>query len=361
MIRREITGSNIGAINEEFAGRFGEPGYDGNKPIQIHRLNRVYAWKREMELALLDSILNNYHIPEIIMCSKDGIRYVMDGGNRITAFRKILNGEVRTLTDTERFIVLNFPIQLVNMRNLSPSQQRTVFQRLNKSVKVTDGQLYVMSAEDSPLVILTCALLKDIAYPFRARMNDVFTDRISKDDPRGTNIENAVAIISGSLHGVIYISKSFSKQQEWVDSQEPVDVDRVNFMMDLILTVFERANAEFPLTDNQAKKSLFTIGKYIGGMMYDFMTQPDALDEMKTKWVRYIVMVRQNVEHACEAIEIPGAQNINPDKLKKKSARVELFLQEGRIATEEETRQMKHVYADEVEDTDTDEDDAEEN
>jgi hypothetical protein len=122
-------------------------------------------------------------------------------------------------------------------------------------------------------------------------------------------------------------------------------------MLDKILTVFERANEEFPLTDNKKKKALFTVGKYIGAIMYDILTRTDdEVSEIISKWVRYIVMERKNVEHASEAIEIKGAQNINTDKLKKKSARVELFLNEGRIATEEETRQMKHVYTD---DTDT--------
>jgi uncharacterized protein with ParB-like and HNH nuclease domain len=70
-------------------------GFDGSKLIEIHRRNRPYVWSHKMQLDFLDSILKGYYIPPIICCAKNSKLYVMEGGNRITTIRRIMNNEVR--------------------------------------------------------------------------------------------------------------------------------------------------------------------------------------------------------------------------------------------------------------------------
>jgi HK97 family phage prohead protease len=110
-IRIENIQTTIASLNNDFSGRNGSHDYDEKKPIHIHRRNRAFVWNAQMQESCLDSILKGYYIPPIICSSQikqvgaNGYierREVMEGGNRITTFRRILNGNVRELTEEER-------------------------------------------------------------------------------------------------------------------------------------------------------------------------------------------------------------------------------------------------------------------
>jgi len=332
--------------------------YDESKQIHIHRRNRPYVWSHKMQADFLDSILKGYYIPPIICGAKDGKLYVMEGGNRITTIRRIMNNQVRALTDTEKARVINHNISLVTMENLTPKQEREMFRRLNKSIKVSDGQLYAMSEEDSPLIQAVLEMLNSTSYVLRARITDVFYDTVENDNDSRANLANAVAIVSGILYGPKYITKLYARQEERVDAQEPINKERIVSILSIILSIFEQANVEVPLADKKKKKTQFTVGYMIGAILYDILTSDDV-GSIFEKWVRYIVMVRRGVENANEVLEIKGAQNIDPNKLKKKCFRVSVFVSENRIATEEELKQVKHIQI-EDEDTEDEEDEEEE-
>ena len=105
-IRTENIQTTISALNDDFSGRTGSLDYNEQKSVHIHRRNRAYVWNQQMQESLLDSILKGYYVPPIICCSRiiSNIerREVMEGGNRITTFRRILQNEVRELTPEER-------------------------------------------------------------------------------------------------------------------------------------------------------------------------------------------------------------------------------------------------------------------
>ena len=357
-VKFQTNNTTIVELNDDFAGRMNTTGFDASKLIEIHRRNRPYVWSHKMQLDFLDSILKGYYIPPIICCAKNGKLYVMEGGNRITTIRRIMNDEVRALTPEERLKVSIYSVSLVTMRNLTPKQEREMFRRLNKSIKVSDGQLYAMSEDDSLLVQEAIAFLESIDYPLRARITDVFCDTIGKDNDGRVLLANTIAIMSGALYGVQYITKSFSRQEERVESTDPVDRDRFVNLFSIILSIFEQANLEEPLADKNKKKKQFTVGNILGAMLYDILTAED-MGVVFEKWRAYIVMVRRGVEGASDAIEIKGAQNINPDKLKKKCYRVEVFVREQRLATDEELKQVKHAYVDEASEEDEEDEEVE--
>ena len=122
-IRTENIQTTIYSMNADFSGRNDMKDYDATKPLQIHRRNRAFVWSLEMQKQCLDSILKGYYIPPIICCSNivNGveIRQIMEGGNRATTFRRILNKEVKDLTDIEYNKVCSHPITLVIMKNLT--------------------------------------------------------------------------------------------------------------------------------------------------------------------------------------------------------------------------------------------------
>lgn len=333
-------------LNLAFAGRIGSAGYDETKMIHIHRRNRAYVWNHDMQLKLLDSILKGYPLPPIFCCSQyeNGVerRYIMDGGNRVTTIRKILNDEVKTLTDEERRNIENFTISLVVMRNFNNQDLRNMFRRLNKNIKVSDGQLYAMSVEDSPLVREAHALLTEEDYPLRDRITTCFKDtrRYEETDNGRVHLANAVAIVSGIIHGPHYITKSYNVQDVHVESQVAINRPFVVHLFGRICEIFHEADLQVPVSAS-VRKTQWSIGKYIGAMLYDHLTQSDQLHRIREKWIRFIVCTRR-VKEAMFALKLDGAQNLTATHYAKVSAKVDLYLATGRLATSVELAQYDH-------------------
>jgi hypothetical protein len=302
----------------------------------------------DMQINFLDSILKGYYIPPII-CSHsivDGSerREVMEGGNRITTLQRILNDEVKPLTPEEAMKVKTSSIQVVVMRGLTPKQQREMFRRLNKSIKVSDGQLYAMSEEDSPLIKEALALLEDDTYPLRQMILNHFFDTRLPDNPGKKNLENAVALVSGAIHGVNYITKSYNAQESKVESQSPIDREEVVRVLGFIFSIFDLADEMEMLKDARKKRGQWNVGKLLGAMLYDYHTFDH--DEIKHKWASYISMVRRGDPGAEDAIKLSGAQNLNTTRYKRICVKVDIYVRDKRLATESELNSIIHTDQD---------------
>jgi hypothetical protein len=362
-LRTETYPTTIGYLVKNFAGRKDWINYDPTKLIHIHKRNRAFVWITEMVEKLLDTIIKGYVILPLVCCSVicDGVerREIMDGGNRLTAFALILNDKVRVLTPEEKVIVLSFPITLIIMYNMSSQQIREQFRRLNTCKRATSGQLYQMSQDDSTLIQEAIAFMTDVNYPLRERCIKVFTDFYTKEDTDSAKrLENVVGIISGTLYGVRFITTSFDKQEQHVENKAPIDRNLLCKHFDIVLKIFEIANDTLPLDKKKEKKEQFTLGNLIGAILYDIHQKYEESDIIY-KWSNYILQVRQRIENAKEACELKGAQNLNPDKLAKKSYRVQMFLQERRLVSEDELKNIKHKSSlSEDEDEDEEEEDS---
>jgi hypothetical protein len=281
-------------------------------------------------------------------------RDIMEGGNRSTTMSRILKGQVRDLTADEKMLISTYQIQIVLMDNLNTKEQREMFRRLNNSIKVSDGHLYAMS-DDAPLVCEALAFLNDTAYPLRARITGAFFDTVGADKAgKAANLENAVAIVSGAMYGVDFITKSFARNESKVESQAQINRQKVTSLIGDVITVFERADAEFPLENMNARKAQWNIGGVLGAIMYDLIMNPTNREYYIEKWKTWLVIVRRGENaNAKAAIIVVGAQNIKPETLKRKSYKIQKFLETGELVTEEELKTVKHV-SDETDDTDED-------
>jgi hypothetical protein len=349
---------SIGQLDAQFSGRRGTDDYNADALIHIHRRNRAFVWSSKMQEDLLDTILKGYPTPPII-CSthiENGkeIRKVMDGGNRITTFRRILQGKVKALSDEDKLRVQLYPITLTIMRNLTSADQRIMFRRLNKSVKVNDGQLYAMSTDDSPLVMEADDFLQSVNYPHRERTNKHFSntgDLVEKNTyPKA--LANVVALLSGILHGPDFLTQSYNIQDIHVESQEPIQRNKINIYLSWILDIFDLADELEPITKKSDKLSQLSIGKFLGLMVYDRLTQPREVEQITDKWVKYICSVRNNKE-ALQASKMIGAQNLTKSSYNKRSIKVGIYIDQNRLATDEEIAGFIH-YEEPEEDSDND-------
>ena len=354
-LRTENIQTTISSLNSDFSGRVGTLDYDENKLVHIHRRNRPFVWSSDMQKSLLDSILMGYYIPPIICSTRRGEerREVMEGGNRITTFRKILNDEVRPLTEQERQRVNAHPITLVVMRNLTSKDQRIMFRRLNKNVKVTDGQLYSMSEDDSPLVKEAIAFLNEPSYPLRDKITAHFFAP-KEDNIHKKLLENAIAILSGAIYGVKHISKLYNIQEEVIESQEPIRRETIVHILGSILEIFDMADKQQPLQDKRKLRGQWGVGKWVGAILYDYHTHQGETRNIQEKWANYIAAVRSEEEGAEDASKLGGAQNLTATRYKKICTKVDIYLKERRVATDEELTTVVHVDDDNEEEEDED-------
>jgi hypothetical protein len=352
-INSENVPTTIFELNRNFSGRIGSPDYDENKTIHIHRRNRAFVWSPKMQLSLLDSILKGYPIPPIycsqsIKLNSSGAhvmrREVMEGGNRITTIRRILNDEVRVLTEEERSNVNSHAITQVVMYDLTGKQTREMFRRLNQNARVSDGQLYAMSEDDSPLVREALALLNDADYPLRTQITEHFLDTQNKDSDSKSHLENAVALVSGALHGPLHITRAFTRQEEKVEDQTPINRERIVEILGQVFDVFRRANMIRVLPDRRAKKSQWPVQKYLGVILYDIRMNPDTIPEIQEKWATYLGRVRNEELNAEEAITVNVSvrSGITADRFCRMSMKVQVYVETGRIMSKEELAEIRH-------------------
>lgn len=250
---RQLQHQSLGMINSNFAGRVGTLGYDGSKMFHIHRKNRPFVWPPKKQELFLDSILRSYDVQSIVCSIKteDGrtMYNLLDGGNRITTVRKILNDEIRVLTPQERMKVERYTVNLVVQSNMSEKDEREMFRRAANGVKPTDGHLYKMSEIDSHLVQLAVMILEDRTFPHRALMTQVMCDTTptdhgeSRDTKSQANLANMVALISGLMNGPDFITKSFDRQYRWVDAVTPINRDILFRKIHNILSIFKEADS----------------------------------------------------------------------------------------------------------------------
>ena len=341
--------TNIGAVNADFAGREGSRDYDETKRMHIHSSNRAYVWNMQMQEKFLDSILKGYPIDNIY-CKYSIVsvgntyverREVMEGGNRVTTIRRILNDEVRKLTPEEKTIVNMHSITVVVIKNATPAETTELFIRLNTRVRISDGQLYAMS-KDSPLVKEAMSLLNDSNYPLRTEISEYFFDTQFRDSKGKPNLENAVALVSGVLHGPEFITRSYSRQRENLATTIHIDRERVIETLGHVFDVFRQANLIVNLSDGRRKKSQWAIGKYLGAILYDILMNMESIPQIQQKWATYLGKVRNCEQNAEDAIAVPGAQNLNVDRLYRMSRRVDVYLESGRILSKEELTVIRH-------------------
>jgi hypothetical protein len=354
---------NINQLVSSYTGRKGEAGYDQSKTMRNHPRNREYVWKdkRHMGPKLLDTILNGLYILPII-CSKtivagQEVLEILDGGNRMNTMWDIYHGKFGELTPDQLFTFKSYTIQLVIMSGLTSKNICEQFRRLQSSIKVTDGQLFAMYNE-SLLIKEAFAFLYDDSHPLRESIKH-FVDTTDKDSKSKTNLENAVALISGALYGPRFINKRFDVQEEKLEEREPIDRNELAIRLKLVFDCVLQANqmSEAPRTKGKRKQEL-TIGRWLGPILYELLTKdPSQHAKIQERWAKYIAKCRNGDDKAKEAGMVKGAQNLTPNKLRVICLKVEIFVEENRIADDEE---LSNKIIDGDEDDDEEEDEEEE-
>lgn len=358
-------------LDRNFSGRLPPfPGdYTPNALYLLHPRQRAEVWKREHQEKLLDSILRGRYVPPIIVHevieNNAPRRYILDGGNRISAVRRILMGTIRALTADERRAVESYTIAVVVLRNLDPAEIREQFRLLNRVVKVTDGHLYYMSREDSPLIDYACRLMEG-EHPLRERIATLFGEAVLQDTASRGNLANLVALFAGAQYGLgprtatgkypqCHITRSFDINSDILNAD--VNEDLIVTRMRICCSVFERADVLHPMGDARVRKGEFNVGKYLAVILYDLVTGRDPM-AVVDKWGQAVANARAGDATMLNATTMKGAQNLNYRKMSQISFQVDFALENHRMPTEAEIREWKERGGDaaSVDEEDEDED-----
>jgi hypothetical protein len=342
-------------LNANFTGRTtpGFPGgYDPTRLYRLHRRNRAEVWSRENRAMLLDSIRRRRYIPAIIVHEVvEGGRVhhdILDGGNRISAIRRILEGNEFDLTEEDRRSVERAAIDVVILRNMNPEEIRMQFRLLNKVVRVSHGQLYHMSAEDSPLVAYAASIMTDETNALRPRILDIFPQGVLTDTASRGMLANLVALCAGAQNGERHITTSFDRNEPVLSL--PINLALIETRLGLAFSAIRRANTRMPadwVRDGRVSRGEFNVGRYLGAILYDLLPHglpgtasyepaPADTDAIQDKWARIIELARLRDPGAGLATTVTGAGNLTTRKLRRLSKQVEFYLREGRMPNEQE-------------------------
>jgi hypothetical protein len=361
-------------LDRQFSGRneHGFPGgYDPTALYVLHPRQRAEVWKHDHQLKLWESFDRARYVPPIIVHevieNNTRRRYILDGGNRISAVRRILRGTVRELTADELMRVRSYTIMVVVLRGLDAAEIREQFRLLNRVVRVTDGHLYYMSREDSPLIDYACRLMEEAEHPLRAQITALFGTAVLQDTDSRGNLSNLMALFAGAQHGLgprtaagkypqCHITRSFDVNCDILGAR--LDTALIETRMRICFAAFERANELSRLEDARVRKGEFNVGRYLGVMLHDLAIGVDPM-VLVTKWGRAIADVRDGNDTMANAITMNGAQNLNYRKMSQISFQVDFALENRRMPNEAELREWKSRTGDDA--TLADEEDEEEN
>ncbi|WP_339033497.1 HNH endonuclease family protein [Spiroplasma endosymbiont of Cantharis rufa] len=200
------------------------------------------AWTTKLRKLLIDSIWNNYYIPEVLIANNE----VMDGKQRISAIIQFTNDKFDVILDNRKIKYSdlnefeqsrfdNYEINVRDLGNIDENKILTTFLRINEgSVKLSKAELLMAKATD-----LNRELIKNLAMDKKI----IEMSNNKKNDKRFTIEELIIRIFS-----IIDIQKTKQKGSVRSNMENIIKNKIVN---DIDLAVFKEAiNVMFLIVGN---------------------------------------------------------------------------------------------------------------
>lgn len=314
--------------------------YDYDKTrLRVPPYQRLWSWTAKRGLTkqqnLIDSILHGYPIPAIIVnqtCDDDDNEHwdIYDGRHRIETVwrfyhnRFSLNHDAHDApiyfkdlceNDKEKFLTASFP--MVVTEDANTEQLAEIFIRLNSGASLKDKDLFWANT-DKALIRDTINVLTDNASAIKSALK-VDLSTASKIRPQ---LHNWVGLIHGlTRRSAAHMTTSYIRVSPHLD--EAIDNDAVRDELQVILALFERANALYPMNDKTIQKGA-KLGFVMAFFYHDFVNRDPVTDEDRsaliTKWAHAIGHVRRHPESTL--LTTVGAQNLNARKVEQVVSRV---------------------------------------
>lgn len=322
--------------------------------LRVPRYQRKWSWNAARGLdkmrRLIDSILHGYPIPAIILnhTVRDGNDYwdIYDGRHRIETVWRFFNNRFtlhlmdgRTVyyrdlhpIDQERFC--NFEFATIITENAPEDQLAEVFIRLNSGSSLKDKDL-CWANRNKPLVDATVHTLTANAD----RLRGIFGPKVnlSTASDLRPRLHNWVGLINGlNNRSASMMTSSYIRLSSHLD--DPINQDAIDEGIDLICTLYERANLRYPETNATHLQKNASLGHVIAFFYQYIMYLPDGetprpfehREEVIHRWVDVIGHIRSYPDSPL--LVTTGPQNLNHRKVSAVVRRVEDWFNGNEIA-----------------------------
>lgn len=292
---------------------------------------RFFRWKPEQERDLVDSVMNGYPIPSIIVHkSLEDNRetyWVEDGQQRLTALHRFYNNKFtygdlyyckEGVDDTRRFTQhqlqyfdnRQIPVTIVE-GDLTDEKKAEIFHRLQRGTALSNGEK-LMSRSSSKAVSLSLEMMGRFSH----EENTMFK---ALDKKRKT-LENSVGIVCGLVLGSSYITNSYERLYKFLDKEEFEDTEKLKHLDDgiaFIKSIYEKVYSENGAINSGNRCNL---GKYLSKLIYTYNRLVDdfkgeELTKMKKEsinfWSKVIIISENNKKEVWDMISSRGARGQN--------------------------------------------------
>jgi hypothetical protein len=322
------------------------------RPDNSGRLRRPHSqrnfapgWrKKKQQHELIDSIFHNFPLGTAILNKvydnpddTDAWYDIYDGRHRIETIWKFVNNEFRykgvyykdlSAADRKIFDERKIPVTEITFDIETPVDRQAyilaeIFVRLNKGVKLTDSDL-CWANRDMPMIRATLAILDE----YEPRLRAVFGQC---DIHARADLANWVALVIGmSTRSAANMTTSYLRIAD-LATQQP-NLSLIRLWMDALLRVYERANAQSPVSAN-ALKAYRKIGFVNAFFLAEAFTADTGTEiaAIVDKWVDILMRLRDATTSAgmLSALKTKGAQNLNFAKVTQVLEQVNAYLDTG--------------------------------
>ena len=307
--------------------------------LRVPPYQRRWSWKGKIGMIkqrdLIDSILHGYPIPAIIVnqtCDDSGNDHwdIYDGRHRIETVWRFYHNKFGLLhedhddpvyfkdlceRDQERILSAEFP--MVSTENANNDQLAEIFIRLNSGASLKDKDLFWANA-DRPLIRDTINVITTNASAIKSALK---VDLSTKDKIR-PQIHNWVGLIYGlTMLSAAHMTTSYIRISPHLD--DTINNPVVHDGLQVILTLFEKANELYPVEDKIIKKGA-KLGFVMAFFYHDLISTDEERSAVITKWAHAIGHVRRHPESTL--LTTVGAQNLNARKVEQVVSRVNAWV-----------------------------------
>jgi hypothetical protein len=366
----EILGTNAEQTRSKF-----EPNRNNNTTsiakLQIPEHQRFYVWTEPRWLALIDSIMDNYPLPLIVITQHNInskiVWYIQDGQQRLTTIQKFMLGEFKwknktylELTEDERCIFLCYKVNIEIIDEPTSEQVADLFERLNNGQSLTDNDKF-WNRRESPVVSFILRELKvhkELSEHFKklTGLNEKSKTRAQLGEVVGA----VVAIINNSTQ---CISTSFNRIGHTLyQDMTPEKKEHVISMFKEYFTLIKNSLSEAGI-EKKIKKRYLKLNKMLGIWLcwkldpIYFMTEqntPQLKNSMKN-WNWFAIELQQGdmIKQLFETLPSTHIQNLGTDSLR---ARINRLMKNIQISTYimDDNNSLSTLDSDDSDDSDTD-------
>jgi hypothetical protein len=335
--------------------------------LDIPDHQRDFVWSEGKQQRLIKTLQSGRPMPSILLrMHSTGRCSLEDGLQRLSTLKAYFadqledeDGNLFTAkTDIEQFRMKAYTISITQYAGATDEDAIDIFDTFQNGLPLTVGERLFSLASLSPLVRSVRTKLLTPGVGYHARATAVWGQRSIKTGKRYGDLVKIFAVCAGLVYGPNAISRKWGDISKYIrgSMEDPITAGSLETrdawldrMLDRLLSIFEAAQTLKPVSASKLKKQ-FDPGYLTGYIAYSLYKYPDDYEDIKARWVEYIVEARDhsNLHKETVHLDLSKARSWNDHRWRMGYLRVFDPEEAERVASETTSS---------AEDSDSDEDD----